>query len=344
MELSTITGIVIAIIIMVIALKMIFSKSADPMPQDENLNVHAETNLPVVPRHIRADVPNAKTSHEKVEPTLGDVELDTAATTKEPEPLVENLAQAQATEPKPVVETRTETVVPAAVAEDSTTVPSEEKGPTIQALEEQVDPVVPVQAETKAAEKKPQVELAMTSSAVSTASIEEWDGESNILDLHLTEQERHDEASALACAEHIVALYVWPSLSRALSGEKALKLLLKYGLRFGEMQCFHRYQQLEESSPLMFSVLRLTDEGPAGFDLETLSTEQVKGLAFFLALPNAHAGLGFDSMASIANHIAKEIEGTVYDENSQELTPQLREHWRHQVLEFKSAQTQAVLG
>jgi cell division protein ZipA len=66
-----------------------------------------------------------------------------------------------------------------------------------------------------------------------------------------------------------------------LSGDKALKVLLKYGLRFGEMSCFHRYENTDEPSPLMFSVLRVTDNGPAGFDLG-LSGEQVQGLAFFL--------------------------------------------------------------
>jgi FtsZ-interacting cell division protein ZipA len=44
--------------------------------------------------------------------------------------------------------------------------------------------------------------------------------------------------------------------------------LLKYGLRFGEMSCFHRYENTDEPSPLMFSVLRVTDNGPAGFDLK----------------------------------------------------------------------------
>ena len=57
----------------------------------------------------------------------------------------------------------------------------------------------------------------------------------------------------------------------------------------------------------MFSVLRITDEGPAGFDLESLSTEQVQGLAFFLALPNPNAITGFDMMTSIAGLIARKL-------------------------------------
>ncbi len=38
---------------------------------------------------------------------------------------------------------------------------------------------------------------------------------------------------------------------------KALKVLLKYGLRYGELACFHRYS--EDGSKLLFSVLQMTD-------------------------------------------------------------------------------------
>ena len=156
--------------------------------------------------------------------------------------------------------------------------------------------------------------------------------------MHLHEQQRYDDESALATAEQIIALNVYPNPRRALSGDKALKVLLKYGLRFGEMSCFHRYENTDEPSALMFSVLRMTDNGPAGFDLETLSGEQVQGLAFFLALPNSKAVTGYDMMTSIAGLIAREVDGKVYDENNLEFTPQLKEHWRHHVIDYRPNQ------
>lgn len=78
-----------------------------------------------------------------------------------------------------------------------------------------------------------------------------------------------------------------------------------------------------------------------GFDLETLSTEQVKGLAFFLALPHSDVQIAFDTMDSISRLIAREIEGTVYDQNNQEFTQQLREHWRHQAIDYRPGQATA---
>lgn len=39
---------------------------------------------------------------------------------------------------------------------------------------------------------------------------------------------------------------------------------------------------------------------------------------------------------SIAGLIAREIDGTVYDENNLEFTPQLKEHWRHKAIDYRS--------
>ena len=168
-----------------------------------------------------------------------------------------------------------------------------------------------------------------------TANVEDWDGESALLDAHIEDQARRDDESALAQAEHIVALYVMPAASRALSGERTMQLLRKYGLRYGEMSLFHRFLESDGTGPLMFSVLRYTNEGPQGFDLEALPNEQVEGLAFFLALPSKRASEGYDMMVSISTLLAREIQGLVYDEYMNELTPQLREHYRHFVLEYR---------
>jgi cell division protein ZipA len=40
---------------------------------------------------------------------------------------------------------------------------------------------------------------------IETVEIAEFDGESNILDVHLHEQQRYDDESALAMAEQIIA-------------------------------------------------------------------------------------------------------------------------------------------
>ncbi|NUF51387.1 cell division protein ZipA [Acinetobacter seifertii] len=337
MEINTIIGIVVAIIIMLIGLRMILKKPNHAEPSlDSDLHINPESNQPVIPRHVRdqleqpeAVVASANVA-ERVEPTLSEPALSEPVQLEEKETKEVEQVQIDQT-PAPVVNTPVEEVK----AEETTVSPTASENSSVELTDI-------VSAEQKVAEDQPKTEPELSLNPnIETAEIAEFDGESNILDVHLHEQQRYDDESALAVAEQIIALNVYPNPRRALSGDKALKVLLKYGLRYGEMSCFHRYENTDEPSALMFSVLRMTDNGPAGFDLETLSAEQVQGLAFFLALPNSKAVTGFDMMTSIAGLIAREIDGKVYDENNLEFTPQLKEHWRHHVIDYRPAQATA---
>jgi cell division protein ZipA len=318
MEVTTIIGIVVAVIICLVGLRMMLRKPSDAAPSlDSELHINAESHQPIIPRHVRDQLQSEseaasleKASTERVEPSLSAVTSD---------PVVDEVSKTNTDENSNVVESLSEQDEP---LKDTTSseVPSEVK------TEESAEPA-----------KKVEPDFVLNPN-VETAEIEEFEEESSILDVHLHEQQRYDDQSALANAEHIISLNVYPNPRKALSGDKTLKVLLKYGLRFGEMNCFHRYETPEEESQLMFSVLRITDEGPAGFDLETLSVEQVQGLAFFLALPHPNVQKGYDSMVSIAGLIARETDGTVYDENNLEFTPQLKEHWRHKAIDYRSGQ------
>ena len=323
MEITTIVGIVVAVILILVGLKLILRKPSDAAPSlDSELHIDPDSQQPVIPRHVRSQLNAADAPVERVEPTLADVDAEETA----PAAQAVTAADVQAADPA------AEQEAPQKASEQ----PAIKTGPV--ASEEQA----PVYAETSA-EKKPEAPAAekapeLSLNQIEKAEISEFEDESNILDAHLYEQKLVDDESALATAETYIALNVYPD-SRALSGEKALKVLLKYGLRFGEMACFHRYS--EDGSRLLFSVLQISNDGAAGFDLETLSTEQVKGLAFFLALPHGDVQIAFDTMDSVSRLIAREIEGTVYDQNNQEFTPQLREHWRHQAIDYRPGQAAA---
>ncbi|ENU42854.1 MULTISPECIES: cell division protein ZipA C-terminal FtsZ-binding domain-containing protein [Acinetobacter] len=340
MEINTIIGIVVAIIIMLVGLRMILKKPNHAEPSlDSDLHINPESNQPVIPRHVRDQLeqPEAVAASanvaERVEPTLSEpVQLEEKETKEVEQVQIDQTPAPVANTPVEEVKAEETTVSPTA-SENS----SVELTDTVSAAPEAIS-----SSEQKVAEDQPKTEPELSLNPnIETAEIAEFEGESNILDVHLHEQQRYDDESALAVAEQIIALNVYPNPRRALSGDKALKVLLKYGLRYGEMSCFHRYENTDEPSALMFSVLRMTDNGPAGFDLETLSAEQVQGLAFFLALPNSKAVTGFDMMTSIAGLIAREIDGKVYDENNLEFTPQLKEHWRHHVIDYRPAQATA---
>ena len=320
MEITTIVGIVIAVAIILLGLFLMFRKPKEYVPSLESeLHINPETNQPVIPRFVRDQLSKAQALEQRVEPHLDEDDK------------TEAVAEAE-----PVVEKKTEDTAQNVAAEKvvaSEAVVQKSKQPEVETVKETAA------VETEEA-KKEETALSLNPN-VETVEIADFEEESSILDMHLHEQQCYDDESALSNAEYIFALNVYPNPRRVLSGDRALKVLLKYGLRFGELSCFHRYENTEEESPLMFSVLRVTDEGPAGFDLETLSAEQVQGFAFFLALPNPNAQTGFDMMVSIANLIARDIDGKVFDENNCELTQQLKEHWRHQIIDYKPQAAQS---
>lgn len=294
MEITTIVGIAVAVILILAGLRLVLKKPADAAPSlDTSLHIDPDSQQPVIPRHVRSQLNVPEQPDERAE-----------------------LAEAA-----PAVKAEAADAEAAPEAEK----PAEQQPAAAKAAEKPADAV-----------EKAAPELSLNQ--IEKAEISEFEDESNILDAHLYEQKLVDDESALATAETYIALNLYPD-SRALSGEKALKVLMKYGLRFGEMACFHRYS--EDGSRLLFSVLQISNDGAAGFDLETLSTEQVKGLAFFLALPHSDVQIAFDTMDSVSRLIAREIEGTVYDQNNQEFTPQLREHWRHQAIDYRPGQAAA---
>lgn len=318
-----IIGIVIAVLMVIIGLRLLLKKP-QPLPpvNAADFYIEAMSQQPVIPRQAR-DVALAPTSTATTQPMS---ETNTADT--------EKLA----------VEAE-KALTPQSVQTDHTarTADLDELKAEIKAEPELLEEAKALEtaAQHKNAQQKSEqeeqhiAEISKPDMQSLQLSDDDWENESTVFDAHLSEQDRNDEESALATAQKIVALYVYPNPERALSGERTLKMLLKYGLRFGELSCFHRYEHAEHVSPLMFSVLRVHEDGtPTGFDLETLPTEEVKGLAFFLALPNPHAIQGFDMMASIAGLIARDTDGLVFDEQSLELTQQLREHWRHYVIEY----------
>ncbi|MCF9046351.1 cell division protein ZipA C-terminal FtsZ-binding domain-containing protein [Acinetobacter nectaris] len=327
METTTIIGIVIAVGIIIFALYILLRKPREFVPSlDAELHINPETNQPVLPRFVRQQLnmiefgqTPEKKSAKVVKEKVTEQKVETIAETKD----TQNSAEVKASELKDA---------PLSVEDKKET--DAQKADVVQPATAAVE---------KQPEEKPKKEAVYhLNKDIEKAEIKEFDEESSILDMHLNEQQRYDDECSLANAQHIISLNVYPGPRCILSGDKTLKILLKYGLRFGELSCFHRYKNLDEAqddqtkvAPLMFSVLKISDEGPVGFDLETLSTEQVQGLAFFLALPNAYAQEGFDTMASTAGLIAREIDGKVFDENNDELSVQLKEYWRRQVIDFK---------
>ncbi|MFI7902330.1 cell division protein ZipA, partial [Acinetobacter baumannii] len=90
MEINTIIGIVVAIIIMLIGLRMILKKPNHAEPSlDSDLHINPESNQPVIPRHVRDQLEQPEVTvasaavAERVEPTLSEPAQSEEKGTKE---------------------------------------------------------------------------------------------------------------------------------------------------------------------------------------------------------------------------------------------------------------------
>ncbi|PTQ89575.1 cell division protein ZipA [Agitococcus lubricus] len=115
-------------------------------------------------------------------------------------------------------------------------------------------------------------------------------------------------------------------------GERLLKSVSNYGLRFGEMGMFHRHEHPNGHGQVLFSMARVDEVG--AFDLEAMGAEFITAVTLFMALPNQQPYLAYDMMIDTAKRLAHEFCGQVLDQNQNPLNRQLIEHYREQVVEF----------
>ncbi|MBF1801151.1 cell division protein ZipA [Alloalcanivorax profundimaris] len=120
-------------------------------------------------------------------------------------------------------------------------------------------------------------------------------------------------------------------------GQALLRLLLEGGLRYGDMQIFHRHRDSNAGDQLEFSVANAVE--PGTFDIDTMEEEGFAGITFFMKLPGPGEPLAaLDRMLAIGRRLADELDGELKDEQHSVLTPQTMEHLRQRVQEFERRQ------
>lgn len=154
--------------------------------------------------------------------------------------------------------------------------------------------------------------------------IQSAEANSQRLDSHLQSQIDQEQNNPLNHAERNITVTLIPSESFArISGKDVLALAEKYGLKYGAMKMFHRYEHKDGTGILWFSVMMVSDNGIESFDLNLLPNQSINGLALFLPLPHPDPLSGFEGMITLARLMATDLKATIYDEMGQILTKEL---------------------
>ena len=176
--------------------------------------------------------------------------------------------------------------------------------------------------------------------AIDTAEEPSFDNNSPILDQHLSEPVDEAQNGPLINAKDNINITILPHQYRdrpvsIIRGRDLLALIDKYGLRYGAMNMFHRYEQKDGTGILWFSMMGITDDGIAPFDPHSVATNNYNGVVVFLSLPHPQALRSFDSMMSIAYMMASDLDAIMLDEENEPITPEYKQQLRNQVRDYE---------
>ena len=143
------------------------------------------------------------------------------------------------------------------------------------------------------------------------------------------DQSAEETAAPIRKPEMFVVIYVL-ALDEPFLGQGLVEVLLDSGMTFGEMDIFH---QLDDRGAQLFSLASAVE--PGTFNLSSLDQFSTPGISLFMRVHELAAPLQvLDSMLSVANMVAQELNGEVRDETRSVMTPQTIEHCRQSLTEF----------
>ncbi|WKE64291.1 cell division protein ZipA [Gallaecimonas kandeliae] len=143
--------------------------------------------------------------------------------------------------------------------------------------------------------------------------------------------------------QQVLVLHVVAREEEPVEGAELLPLLLTLGLKFGEMDIFHRHLEPSGRGPVLFSLANMVN--PGTFDLDNMEQFSTKGLALFMTLPNeGDAMKAFAMMLSAAQKLAEEFGCQVLDGDRNLVTQQTVQHYQGQIREFTRRQLLAAGG
>lgn len=117
-------------------------------------------------------------------------------------------------------------------------------------------------------------------------------------------------------------------------GTRLFDSMEQNGLKYGEMDIFHRHSDLSGSGKVLFSVANMMHPGTlAHNDPATFTT---KGISFFMTLPcYGPADQNFKLMLKTAQQIADDMGGNVMDDQRNLITADRLSQYRAQIRDFK---------
>jgi len=132
----------------------------------------------------------------------------------------------------------------------------------------------------------------------------------------------------------VLVLNVVASDNQEIGGAVLLPTLLTLGLKFGEMNIFHRHQQATGKGDVLFSLVNMVN--PGTFDIDNMEQFSTSGVSLFMTIPHQHGNMEtFNMMLNAAAKIAEAFNGQVLDGDRSTLTKQSTQHYVQRIREVE---------
>lgn len=134
--------------------------------------------------------------------------------------------------------------------------------------------------------------------------------------------------------EEVLIINVMAHKGEMFKGGDLLDIVLQCGMRYGNMDIFHRHSDAKGEGALLFSMANMVK--PGTFDLDSIEEFETPGISLFMTLPiNADSMQSFDLMADTARAIAETLNGELKDEQRSVMTRQTLDHCRERIRNFE---------
>jgi len=213
----------------------------------------------------------------------------------------------------------------------SATITSEKTTPKAEVISVYTDPVSQPkpQSRKKVSKKLTKAELKRNQMEINFGDI---DNMSNDESLDNKSIERTNTINQIE--PEVLAISVIVPQGQIISGAALLPTLLTLGMKYGEMNIFHRHQDNAGNGKVTFSLANALN--PGVFDLDNMESFVTQGVSLFMTLPNAgNAFEVFDQMLFAAKQLATEFNAQLLDDKRSVLTKQTEQHYISRIREFE---------
>lgn len=176
-------------------------------------------------------------------------------------------------------------------------------------------------AASKASLKRNQIEI----------NFDNFSGDKAIANAPL-ESPKVDKVESQLEPEVIILSVVMPA-NQQIFGAALLPSLLTLGLKYGDMNIFHRHEDNAGNGKVTFSLANIMN--PGSFDLDNIESFATRGVSLFMTLPNAGESLSvFAQMLNAAKQLAQEFNAQVIDDKRNVMTKQTEQHYIGKIREY----------